>query len=196
MKEVNVNTIKRGDILFADLGMDAKGSEQRGQRPVMVIQNDTGNQYAPTVIIAVISSRLSNSKLPTHIPIGVESGLLQDSIIMVEQVRTISKERLVAYIGQAPQEIMEEVDKAIQISVNIGEHRYRSHIIRMVEEKVDAIHEFEITMATCNAHGLMSEIMFKTLLSKREVELESLKSFCEDNNLDYMDYYKPYGYKK
>ena len=86
--------IKRGDIYYADLS-PVIGSEQGGLRPVLIVQNDVGNKYSPTVIAAAITSRIGKTKLPTHIDIiGIEAGLAKDSVILLEQIRTIDKKRL------------------------------------------------------------------------------------------------------
>ena len=88
---------KRREIYFADLGVN-NGSEQGGVRPVLIIQNDIGNKYSPTVIVACITSKINKAKLPTHIEIGKESGLLHNSLVLMEQIKTIDKKRLKNYI--------------------------------------------------------------------------------------------------
>lgn len=108
--------MKRGEIYFADLS-PAIGSEQGGVRPVLIIQNDVGNRYGPTVIAAAITSRLGKTRIPTHIflPAG-ESGLPKDSVILLEQVRTIDKSRLRKPVGQLSEDMMRQVEGALQIS--------------------------------------------------------------------------------
>ena len=106
--------IKRGDIYYADLS-PVVGSEQGGIRPVLIVQNDIGNKYSPTVIIAAITSQINKGKLPTHVEIGAEDyGLPKDSVILLEQVRTIDKKRLKEKIGYLSPDIMKIVDEAIQ----------------------------------------------------------------------------------
>lgn len=110
----------RGDIYYADLS-PVVGSEQGGIRPVLIIQNDVGNRYSPTVIAAAITSRITKSRLPTHI--GVEaygSGLAKDSVILLEQVRTLDKTRLKEKIGHATEELMSRVDSALLVSFGLG----------------------------------------------------------------------------
>lgn len=107
--------VKRGDIYCADLN-PVIGSEQGGIRPVLIIQNDIGNKYSPTVIVAAITSQINKAKLPTHIEIGKENGLLRDSVILTEQVRTIDKSRLKERLGGLPQNTMTAVDEALSIS--------------------------------------------------------------------------------
>ena len=111
---------KRGEIYFADLD-PVVGSEQGGVRPVLIIQNDLGNRYRPTVIVRAITSRLGKTKLPTHvvIPAG-ESGLLKDSLILAEQVRTLEKRRLGRRVGQLPEELMRSVDDAMRVSLGFS----------------------------------------------------------------------------
>ena len=103
--------IKRREIYCADLS-PMVGSEQGGIRPVLVLQNDTGNQYNPTTIVAAITSRQTKSKLPTHVEINID-GLKSESIVLLEQVRTIDKSRLIKRIGKLDKDIMEKVDRAI-----------------------------------------------------------------------------------
>lgn len=111
--------IKRGEIYFADLS-PVTGSEQGGNRPVVIIQNDVGNKFSPTVIIAAITSKINKAKLPTHVELSAkEYGLLMDSVILVEQVRTIDKKRLQDKIGQLSDELMLKVNEAIEISFGL-----------------------------------------------------------------------------
>ena len=111
--------IRRGDIYYADLS-PVVGSEQGGVRPVLIIQNDVGNKYSPTVIVAAITSQINKAKLPTHIEIpGEEYGLTKDSVILLEQIRTIDKKRLKEKMGHLKDETMEEVNRAINISFGL-----------------------------------------------------------------------------
>jgi mRNA interferase MazF len=112
--------IKRGDMFYADLS-PVVGSEQGGIRPVLIIQNDTGNKYSPTVIAAAITSQTGKTKLPTHIEIGAEEvGLKSESVVLAEQIRTIDKSRLKEKIGHITNhELMEKVNDAIGISFGL-----------------------------------------------------------------------------
>lgn len=115
---MNVN-VKRGDIFYADLS-PVVGSEQGGVRPVLVIQNDIGNKYSPTIIISAITSRIKKAKLPTHVEIGgQEYGLPKDSVVLLEQIRTIDKKRLREKIGRFNDEMMEKVDECLKISLGL-----------------------------------------------------------------------------
>jgi len=113
--------VRRGDIYYADLS-PVVGSEQGGVRPVLVVQNDVGNKYSPTIIAAAITSQINKAKMPTHIEIeAVDYGLQKDSVILLEQVRTIDKRRLKEKIGHLDDELMERVNDAIGISFGIYE---------------------------------------------------------------------------
>lgn len=113
--------IKRGDIYYADLS-PVIGSEQGGVRPVLIVQNDIGNKYSPTVIAAAITSQINKAKLPTHIEISaLEYGLLKDSVILLEQIRTIDKKRLREKIGHLDEELMDKVNEALSISFGLAD---------------------------------------------------------------------------
>ena len=120
--EVKDQAIKRGDIYFADLS-PVVGSEQDGLRPVVIIQNDIGNKYSPTVIVGAVTSKLDKAKLPTHIELpAIEFNLPKDSVCLLEQIRTIDKKRLkekISYIGVKK---MKEVDRALLISLGFFEN--------------------------------------------------------------------------
>ncbi len=112
-------SIKRGDIFYADLS-PVIGSEQGGVRPVLIVQNNVGNRYSPTVIAAAITSQQSKAKLPTHIPIcSRECGLSKDSVVLLEQIRTIDKQRLKERMGAVDESSMNRVDNAISISFGL-----------------------------------------------------------------------------
>ena len=110
-------TIKRGELYYADLS-PVVGSEQGGVRPVLVVQHDVGNKYSPTVIAAAVTSKINKAKLPTHIELPSSSyGLQRDSVILLEQIRTLDKRRLKERIGELNEITMNQVDKAILISL-------------------------------------------------------------------------------
>ncbi len=112
--------IKRGDIYYADLS-PVVGSEQGGLRPVLIVQNDVGNKYSPTVIAAAITSRMGKARLPTHIDVSSEgAGLSKDSVILLEQMRTIDKKRLKEKMGHLDDETMGCVDNAIVVSLGLA----------------------------------------------------------------------------
>ena len=112
-------SVKRGDIFYADLS-PVVGSEQGGTRPVLIVQNDTGNRHSPTVIAAAITSQTGKARLPTHINIaGGSVGLSKDSIILLEQIRTIDKRRLRERAGRIPEDDMRRVDEALGVSMGL-----------------------------------------------------------------------------
>ncbi|MCZ8523119.1 MULTISPECIES: type II toxin-antitoxin system PemK/MazF family toxin [Paenibacillus] len=113
--------VKRGDVFFADLS-PVVGSEQGGIRPVLIIQNDIGNRFSPTVIVAAITAQIQKAKLPTHVEIDAEAhGFDRDSVILLEQIRTIDKQRLTDKITHLDEETMRKVDDSLQISVGLIE---------------------------------------------------------------------------
>ena len=114
-----MNSVRRGDIFYADLS-PVVGSEQGGMRPVLIVQNDTGNRHSPTVIAAAITSQTGKAKLPTHIElIGADCGLTRDSVIRLEQIRTIDKSRLRERMGRLDDATMKAVDNAISVSFGL-----------------------------------------------------------------------------
>ena len=118
-------SVKRGDIYYADLS-PVVGSEQGGMRPVLIIQNDVGNRYSPTVIAAAITSRMDKTKLPTHIDVSLKDrsagapGLARDSVVLLEQIRTLDKQRLKERMGHLDESAMDEVNSAIAVSFGIA----------------------------------------------------------------------------
>ncbi len=113
-------TVKRGDIYYADLS-PVVGSEQGGVRPVLIVQNDVGNRHSPTVIAAAITSHCEKAKLPTHIEVtGEGCGLSKDSVVLLEQIRTIDKRRLKERMGTLDEDAMSEINRALSISFGLG----------------------------------------------------------------------------
>ena len=113
--------IRRGDIFFADLS-PVVGSDQGGTRPVLILQNDIGNQYSPTTIVAAITSQIEKAKLPTHVEMKAgEGGLARDSVILLEQIRTIDKSRLMEKVTIMNEEMMKKVNQALEISLGLME---------------------------------------------------------------------------
>ncbi len=120
MYDDNISSIRRGDIFYADLS-PVVGSEQGGLRPVLIVQNDVGNRYSPTVIAAAITSRHTKTKLPTHIDISAKGvGLARDSVVLLEQIRTLDKKRLKERMGHLDDFTMNEVNNAISVSFGLG----------------------------------------------------------------------------
>lgn len=112
--------IQRGDLYSACLD-PVVGSEQGGIRPVLIVQNDVGNRYSPTVIVLAVTGRLNKSRLPTHVPIDAgDTGLQRDSVVLAEQIRTLDKRRLRERIGSLRPEVMDQVSQAMRISLGFG----------------------------------------------------------------------------
>ena len=121
------SNIKRGDIYYADLS-PVVGSEQGGMRPVLIVQNNVGNRFSPTVIAAAITSQLNKAKLPTHIEIEARTyGLSKDSVVLLEQVRTLDKRRLQEKMGRLDESVMERVDDAIAVSFGLRTENEQEH---------------------------------------------------------------------
>ncbi|AXF54946.1 type II toxin-antitoxin system PemK/MazF family toxin [Salicibibacter kimchii] len=114
-------SVKRGDVFFADLS-PVVGSEQGGVRPVLIIQNDIGNRFSPTVIVAAITAQIKKAKLPTHVEIDAEEHRFdRDSVVLLEQIRTIDKQRLTDKITYLDDEMMKKVKNALEISIGLSD---------------------------------------------------------------------------
>lgn len=112
--------MKKGDLFFADLS-PVVGSEQGGVRPVLVVQNDVGNKYSPTIIVAAVTSQTGKAKLPTHVQLqATQGGLSKDSVVLLEQLRTIDKQRLKEKIGALSENQLPDVEKALSVSLGIA----------------------------------------------------------------------------
>lgn len=111
-----MDDIRRGELYYADLS-PVVGSEQGGVRPVLVVQNNVGNKYSPTVIVAAITSQINKAKIPTHIELNTKYGLTKDSVLLLEQIRTLDKRRLKEKIGILDDKCMENVNNALLISL-------------------------------------------------------------------------------
>lgn len=113
--------VKRGELYYADLS-PVVGSEQGGVRPVLIVQNDIGNKYSPTVIAAAVTSQINKAKLPTHIELSAAAyGLPKDSVVLLEQIRTLDKKRLKDKIGELPERMMSKVNEALLVSLGFYE---------------------------------------------------------------------------
>lgn len=123
---MNANKIYRGDILYADLS-PVVGSEEDGFRPVLVIQNNAGNKYSPTVIIAPISSQIKKTELPTHVLLPSHLALPEKSMVMLEQIRTLDRVRLDRYLATADDQTMRSVNKAIRVSLGLVPSKSSPH---------------------------------------------------------------------
>ena len=119
MKERKEDVFSRGDIYYCDLG-DTDGSVQRGYRPVLIIQNNTGNLFSPTLIVAPITTIIKKEHMPTHILIGKSFGLTEDSMVMLEQIHTVDKtEQIGEFVGRVSKTEMQKIDEALRVSVGL-----------------------------------------------------------------------------
>lgn len=114
--------VRRGDIFYADLG-ERVGSEQDGTRPVLIIQNNTGNENSPTVVVAILTSKIKKMHLPTHVYLGARFGLTEESIVMLEQIVTIDRKRLRGYVGTVDAATTKKVEAAMRISLGLTPDR-------------------------------------------------------------------------
>jgi len=203
-KPSNKILVKRGQVFWADLGNNNQGSEQSGRRPVIIIQNDVGNTYSPTTIIAVITSQLTKAKLPVHVELQKEiNNMPQDSVILFEQIRTLDKRRLQDKICQLDELMMRKIDKAIgtSLGIKIAEveqdkkpkveenplERLPQNIQNIINDKLDDIKGLERTISNITRQSLI-----KHLMEERESKLLLLERICIKYNLNYKDYYVMY----
>ena len=128
---VDCRTVMRGDIFYVDLGNDIVGCEQGKIRPVIIIQNPSGNKHSPTVIVSIITSQLKSLNMPTHVVLGQDCGLEKVSMVSLEQIRTIDKKRLQEYVGTVTREDMKKIDKATKIS--LGVYSETDRLVDMIE---------------------------------------------------------------
>lgn len=149
-----LQSIRRGDIFYADLS-PVIGSEQGGLRPVLIVQNDVGNKYSPTVIAAAITSRMGKTRLPTHIDIHADRvGLSKDSVILLEQIRTLDKKRLKEKMGHLDDDVMNRVDLAIAVSFGLGDRIYAGDRIQRPAAVARAGNEGEMSASVDNGNIL------------------------------------------
>lgn len=180
-KREKINSIlKRGDIVLCELGF-GEGSEQGGLRPCVIIQNNVGNKYSPTVIVATITSSTTKAKLPTHIEIDERSGLDKPSVILCEQIRTIDKNRIRKFIGSVPRDTREKINTSLIASMEI----FRKGEIEIINQaaRVSAQEDMIIRCSHMESNSL--EIM----INMYKNELITLENMCKLNRLYVENYY-------
>lgn len=170
--------VKRGDIYYADLGI-GEGSEQGGVRPVLVIQNDLGNKFSPTVIVAAITSKMTKTKIPTHVEINaVKYGLPENSVVLLEQVRTIDKRRLQKKVGSLDKKIMDSINRSSGISIGLIDSRFNECYI---QQKIYEIKDLDSFITKYKNKG-------NTDLTIEKLEKISLMgdiiNYCKNFNVD------------
>lgn len=179
--------IKRGDIFFSNLTGET-GSEQGGIRPVICLSNNIGNTYSPTVIVATITSKQTKANIPTHVDIR-GYGLKEDSVVLLEQIRTIDKRRYLSYIGHADELIMRKVDKAKEIAIsdikpkNTLERLY-PEMRRYIVSKLKMIETYILTLDTLNqVKGDYNTI--NLIEDEKFRATNALKYYCDKNKINY-----------
>lgn len=186
---ISKNEILRGELFWCDMGdiKDKLKGEQGGVRPVIVLQNNVGNKFSPTVIIATITSKVDKfKKVPTHVLID-GCGLRTESMILLEQVYTINKERLGDYIGRVDSNTLKEIDNARNIS--LGEitplDKLKEDIRDFVKKQLNGIYACEEIIATTS-----NDTITKLLLSEREQKLTAFEDYCKKIGVNYSIFYK------
>lgn len=179
--------VNRGEIYIIDFGSDNKvGSEQRGKRAGIVIQNNIGNTFSPTVIVACITSQVQKKRLPTQVLIGTECGLLKPSMVMCEQTFTISKSRLLKLVGSATEEIMTYIDESLNISLELK--KPESEEIKLAKAKAESINDLDkfIQMWLDKDKPIKDIYEF---IDERRIKIKDLMAHCREHNLNLKDYY-------
>lgn len=181
----------RGEMYQADLGVSEKGaqdSEQKGVRPVIVIQNDIGNNYSPTVIVISVTSVIEKAKLPTHVELSaIECGLEKDSVALGEQIRTLDKKKLLWKIGTLSDEYMEKINDAILKSLalkNQKEEEYKKYMFK-IENKVTEIKTLERSIRRCLDNNIdINHPYVAEMLEDRQNQLTYLRKMCSNIGLE------------
>ena len=184
--------IKRGDIFWINFGDgNVVGSEQaKDLRPAIVISNDTGNKFSPIIIVALITGQLSKAKLPVHVEISSSCGLPKDSLILCEQIKSVDKQRIDSFVCHVNQNILNKVDKSIEISLSTGESKYYTmrREEQMAHSKAQMIHSIDTVLKEIIRENESGEMINKYLL-KRINRVKELKDYCINNNIDYAKFY-------
>lgn len=185
--------IKRGQIYLVKFE-NGVGSEQNGIRPIVVVSNNLANKYSPVVLVSPITSKFSKKPIPTHVTLNYkECGLLTESQVLCEQIYSVDKTRLGNYIGIATDKDIEELNRALEVSIEIGSAErmfdYNSRQIKIAKEKVEDIVSIEKTITKLNRKKVPSELI-EDLLNERELKLKDLEMYCDNYKLNYRDFYK------
>lgn len=189
---------KRACIHWVDFG-ETKGSEQGGIRPAIIIQNDIGNKYSPTVIVCPISSEIKKKELPTHVYLENwrTYGLTKPSQVITEQIRTRDKAQLGDYIGCVDVDTMNKIDKAIEISVQVGSAKniIEPREVRSVKVKAETIKTLDSFLVEAFfSSGERNMKAIEELVQEREDRLKDLERFASSYNINYKEYYNPMIY--
>lgn len=185
--------VRRGDIYWFDFGM-TKGSEQGGVRPAVVIQNNVGNRYSPTIIVSIISSEIKKNELPTHVYINEyeKCGLKRPSQVMAEQVKTVDKSKIGDYIGSLNKATMDKINKAIEISVQVGSANdyVEPREVKETKRKAREIEEIDQFLRMWfSKNNDMTRV--QEYIKDREIMIKDLELYAKNYGLDYRNFYKP-----
>lgn len=184
--------IKRGDILWVNFGKEnVVGSEQSKElRPAIVIQNDIGNKFSPVIIVALITGQLNKAKLPVHVEISSSCGLPKDSLILCEQIKSVDKQRIEGYVCHVDQNILNKVDKAIEISLSTGEAKYSTMTReeQFANQKAKLVYSVDSTLRELIQENESLKLIEKYTM-KRVNRINELKEYCKQNGLDYTRFY-------
>lgn len=175
--------IKRGDMFRALF--DGVGSEQAGERPFVVIQNNLGNKYSPTLVVALITTKVKRD-MPTHVNLTKEFGLKEDSVVMLEQIRTIDRARIIedSYIGRVDRETMKKIDEAMKISVALENTRDLE-----VRKQVNEIEYWERSINDLLDDIYATSEQIKQRVLKLKIEYNKFRQLCAESRVYYGDYY-------
>lgn len=196
LNNVNGIVIKRGDVLYVDLGTPG-GSEQGGVRPVIVVQNNIGNKYSPTFIGVSLTSQVTKATLPTHVEFKKgQFGLTEDSLFLGEQVRTLDKRRIKDKVGEIDAEHNKLIKEALEISMVLGEteSKFMSRAEKDLNFRAGYIKELEITMNNVQKLGDEKTIrpLIDSILKQRENALKILELLCKQNKVSLDAIYHPF----
>lgn len=189
--EMNRTEIKRGDIFLYNFG-EGNGSIQGGIRAAVVVSNNIANRYSPVVLVSPITSQINNkATLPTHVVVDHEScGLLKESQILCEQIFSVNKNSLHKFIGSLDDNDMEKLNKALEVSVEVGEagEKLKGRGIKMLKEKVEMIKELDSLIKNWINKGKSIELIYE-FIEERNARIEDMKNYCEKIGVNYENYY-------
>ena len=183
---LNNEAYMRGDIFFANL--EGSGSIQKGIRPVIIIQNDIGNKYSSTVIVATVTSQMKKCNQPTHVVIEKDNlnNLRCDSVIQLEQIRTVNKSSLIKKLGKIKELDLKKLNEALAISVALKTEEKKYQIIN---RKIIEIRDIEVSLALYSKNIELRN----RLLNERNIAIKDAEYFCKEHDLDFNDYYIPFN---
>lgn len=186
-----VINVVRGGIYWCDLGNDKLRGEQMHVRPVLCISNNLANKYSPTITVACITSKINKAdRVPTHVLIDSSCGLKTDSIVLLEQIITVSKERLGNYIGRVSDELtLKRIENKIKVSLGTVKYidKLKDNVREEIQRQLDDIYSYESVISKTN-----NTIIINELLKEREQLLNKLQEYCDSIDEDYKNFYQDY----